>query len=139
MEDKQDIFDFKISDEAGRELGEASRWWKVAAIVGLVICGLVFLLMAAAGSTISDAFASELSSQEASAAWVMVIIIVIIFVVIAGLLAFFLIRSANRIRKALFQKDQAVLNSGLNDLKLFFVIMGILGILGLLGNLMSLV
>lgn len=139
MEDKQDIFDFKISGEAERELGEASRWWKVAAILGLVICGLIFLLLVTAGSAISDAFAAQLSSEQADAAWVMILVVVIIFIGIAGLLAFFLVRSAKRIRNAFLARNQALYNAGLNDLKLFFVIYGILAILGLVGNLLSLV
>ena len=139
MEDKQDIFDFKISGEAERELGEASRWWKVAAILGLVFCGLILLFMIIAGSAISDAFAAQLSSENASTAWAGILIVLIIVIGIAGLLAFFLIRSANRIRNAFLARNQALYNAGLNDLKLFFVIYGILAILGLVGNLLSLV
>ena len=136
MEDQQSLFEFNVDEASANEIVEMTRWSKLFAI--LLSCVLVivlsFFIMA------SGRLAAELTAQmgdEKSLFIGFVYVVVILVVAVAGIMMFFLMRSSNRIRNGLHQHDQLLFNSGLNDLKIYFIFMGVISILSLCGSLLA--
>ena len=136
MEDQQSLFEFNVDEASANEIVEMTRWSKLFAI--LLSCVLVivlsFFIMA------SGKLSAELTAQmgdEKSIFLGFVYVVVILILAVAGIMMFFLLRSANRIRNGLYQHDQLLFNSGLNDLKIYFIFMGVISILSLCSSLLA--
>ena len=136
MEDQQSLFEFNVDEASANEIVEMTRWSKLFAI--LLSCVLVivlsFFIMA------SGKLSAELTQQmgdEKSIFLGFVYVVVILILAVAGIMMFFLLRSANRIRNGLYQHDQLLFNSGLNDLKIYFIFMGVISILSLCSSLLA--
>jgi cytochrome bd-type quinol oxidase subunit 2 len=138
MEEQQDLFDIKVTGEAERELNETSRWSKLMGILIFTICGIALLFLLLAGGKISEGMSAEMPGENSGAMLVGILVAVVIMIAIVSVIMYFLLRAANRIKAGLQQKNQAMFNGGLNDMKIYFTIYGIFSILGLLLNLTSL-
>lgn len=138
MEENQDLFNSAVDNDTSREMYEASRWARTFGILLFIACGIILLVMLAAGNRLFEAFSTELATGDANAVFTMVLVIAIIAILIVGVMLYFLLRSANSIKKGLQLKDQALFNRGLSDMKIYFTIYGVLSILSLVGNLIQL-
>lgn len=137
MEEQKSLFEFNVDDAAAREMTEMSRWSKMFGIIILCLAGVSVLFLLFAWNKLITAFSEQTTGDTSIMAGAMSVVVVIV-IAIVGIMMFFLIRSANRIRGGLFAKDQLLFNSGLNDLKTYFIFMGVFGILSLLGSLSAL-
>jgi uncharacterized membrane protein len=138
MEENQDLFTSQVDNDTAREMYDASRWARLFSILIFSACGIVLLIFLAAGSRLFDAYTGGLgTSGEAGSAFTYALIIIVLALLVVCTMMYFLLRSANSIRKGLQLKDQALFNRGLSDMKVYFTIYGVLSILGLLGNLIS--
>lgn len=137
MQENNDLFDIKVSPETERELLETSKWSKLFGIFVFVICGIALLFILLAGGRLSEAMSSELGGAGGSSAFIGIMVVVVIVLAIVGVMMYFLLRAANRIKKGLELKNQAIFSDGLSDMKVYFTIYAVISILGLLGNLMS--
>lgn len=137
MEQNQPLFDLKIDHTASQELTETSRWSKLLAILIISIAGLVILVFLFAWNKIEAAFFTQLEGTNAGSAFAVVAVMVIIIAAIVGVIMYFLLRAAYRIKTSIRIKDQQLFNRGLNDLKTFFIIGGVFSILGLAIQLFS--
>lgn len=136
MEDQQSLFEFKVDDASANEIVEMTRWSKLFAI--LLSCVLVIVL--SVFILASGRLSAELTAQmgdEKSIFLGFVYVVIILVLAVAGIMMFFLMRSSNRIKNGLYQHDQLLFNSGLNDLKIYFIFMGVISILSLCGSLLA--
>ena len=136
MEDQQSLFEFNVDEASANEIVEMTRWSKLFAILlsCVLVIVLAFFIMA------SGKLSAELTQQmgdEKSIFLGFVYVVVILILAVAGIMMFFLLRSANRIRNGLYQHDQLLFNSGLNDLKIYFIFMGVISILSLCSSLLA--
>jgi len=141
MEENQSILGMEVEPQGRANLTEVARWAKFLAIVGYVFMGLFVLGVAFAWSSFMNAFATypdpyERSLVSASSGFFLVIIVFVLAVFFV--LMFFLLKGANRIKAGLRDNDQAVFNSGLANLRNYFVMFGVLMILRVVFSLMSL-
>jgi hypothetical protein len=136
MEEQNSLFEINVDESATREIGELSRWSKLFGIIILCLMGLAVLFVLFAWDRLLDTMAEQSPEGANIFAGTMAVVGIIILAVV-GIMMFFLIRSANRIRTSLQTKDQGLFNSGLNDLKTYFVFMGVFGIISLVSNLLS--
>ena len=115
-------------------LMEASRWAKFLAIVGFVVCALVFIAGIFAGSffsTLSDRLGSEYKGML-DVGSIFSTFLAIIYIGIAILYfipCLFLFRFANYIKVAFTSGEQIDLNKSFQNLKKMFRFMGILTII----------
>lgn len=136
MEDQQSLFEFNVDDASANEIVEMTRWSKLFAI--LLSCVLVIVL--SVFILASGRLSAELTAQmgdEKSIFLGFVYVVIILVLAVAGIMMFFLMRSSNRIKNGLYQHDQLLFNSGLNDLKIYFIFMGVISILSLCGSLLA--
>ena len=136
MENQQSLFEYNIDDASAREITDMTRWSKLFAILMISVLGIVLLIILTAWNKIFRAFTADVA-VDSGAVMSFMLIIVLVILAIVGACMFFLIRSANRMKNGLYQRDQQLFNNGLNDLKTFFIFMGVFGILSLLGGLMA--
>ena len=137
MEDQKSLFEINVDDSASREIGELSRWSKLFGIIILCLLGLSVLFVLFAWDKLLATLAEQ-SPESANIFAGTMAVVGLIIVAVVGIMMFFLFRSANRIRTSLQTKDQLLFNNGLNDLKTYFVFMGVFGIISLVSNLLSL-
>lgn len=137
MEEKQDLFEFKVDNMMAQELNETSRWTRLFSILVFIICALVLLVLLVSGSNIAEAFSAEMGSGNGQAIFITVLAVVVLVMVVVGIMMFILLRAANRIREGIRQKNQDMFNRGLSDMKTYFAIFGVISILGLFFNLLS--
>ena len=132
MEDNQSLLDLQIDQEASHNITESTKWGKFMAVLVITAFGLLFLLFIVLFGRLSELF-FQTDIEGASSTSVMIFVIVLFGVVgvIMIILMSFLIRGANRIRKGIQNRDQYLFNSGLSNLKNYFVMYGVLAILGL--------
>ena len=136
MENQQSLFEFNVDEASANEIVEMTRWSKLFAILlsCLLVVVLSFFIMA------SGRLSAELTAQmgdEKSLFLGFVYVVVILVLAVAGIMIFFLMRSSNRIKNGLYQHDQLLFNSGLNDLKIYFIFMGVISILSLCSSLLA--
>ncbi len=142
MEENQSILGMEVEPQGRANLTEVARWGKFLAIVGYVFMGLFILMLAFAWSSFMSAFTGsypdpyERSIVSTSSGFFLVVIV--LFIGIFFTLLFFLLKGANRIKAGLRDNDQAVFNSGLANLRNYFIMFGVLSILRILFALMSL-
>ncbi|HMR91899.1 MAG TPA: hypothetical protein PKC69_06280 [Chitinophagaceae bacterium] len=142
MEDNKSLFDdLKVDFQTGAEVTEMSRWIKMLGIMLLVIPGLVLLMFLVGWNKMAVLFSEGLDAagEGGTIAVTMILLVAIVVAAILGLIAFFLIRGGKRLYTGIRTRDQVMFNSGLGDVKSFFIIYGVLGLLGLLLNLISLI
>lgn len=137
MDDDQSLFGLEVDPINSQELLDTAGWQKMFGIVLLIAVGLVLLVFLLAWNRISGLIDEAIAGNGSQAAMAVVVVILLLIAAVLGVLSWFLIRGAGRIRTALRTKDQLVFNNGLSDLKTFFIIYGAISVLGLLGNLVT--
>ncbi len=139
MEDKKGLFDLSVDFPTTQELNELSRWTRLFGILLLVATGLFLLMFLIGWDKIGALFAAALQTPGESQQIAMVFLLVAFLVVggVIGALCFFLLRSAKRVRQAIRTNDQQLFNSGLADLKVFFITYGVISLLGFVLSLFS--
>lgn len=138
MEENRSLLNMGVDPEGHTQLTETARWSKLLAILVLSAFGLMLLLVVFMGSKMIESMAVLSTTQEQNAASVFLIAVFVIAGVIVGILMSFLIKAANRIRLGLQSNDQVLFNSGLANLKNYFVMYGILSIIGTIFTLIGL-
>lgn len=138
MDDNQSLFELEVDPINSQELIDTTGWQKMFGIVLLVTIGLVLLVFLLAWNKIRGLIDEAIAGNGSQAAMAVVVVILLLIAAVLGVLSWFLIRGAGRIKTALRTKDQLLFNNGLSDLKTFFIIYGVISILGLLGNLVAL-
>lgn len=141
MEENQSLLDLEVDNEASANLMEVSRWSKFLGTIVLVGIGVIALVFAflwnKIGALISSA--DDMPDGAENVAKVMIVIVLLIVGTIVAVLMSFLLKGANRIRYGIANKDQVMFNSGLANLKNFFVMSGILGIIQIFFALIGLI
>jgi hypothetical protein len=139
MEENQSLLELEVDNEASANLTEVSKWGKFLAIIVLVALGMIVLLVAFIWSKLGTLLSTtdDMPAEAVSVTKVMIVIALLIGGAIVGVLMSFLIKGANQVRYGVVNKDQVIFNSGLANLKNYFVMSGILGILGLLFSLLG--
>lgn len=139
MEENQSLLELEVDNEASANLTEVSKWGKFLAIIVLVALGMIVLLVAFIWSKLGTLLSTtdDMPPEAVSVTKVMIVIALLIGGAIVGVLMSFLIKGANQVRYGVVNKDQVIFNSGLANLKNYFVMSGILGILGLLFSLLG--
>jgi hypothetical protein len=138
MDDNQSLFELEVDYITSEELLDTARWQKMFGVVVLSMIGLVLLVILIAWNKIGNLIDESLAGEGSQAAMALIVVIFLLVAVVLGIMSWFLIRGASRIKSALRMKDQSLFNNGLNDLKTFFIIYGVISIIGLLANLVSL-
>ncbi len=138
MDDNQSLFELEVDYITSEELLDTARWQKMFGVVVLSMIGLVLLVILIAWNKIGSLIDESLAGEGSQAAMALIVVIFLLVAVVLGIMSWFLIRGASRIKSALRMKDQSLFNNGLNDLKTFFIIYGVISIIGLLANLVSL-
>jgi len=140
MDENQSFLELQVDQDLSANLMEASRWGKFLAVMVIVAIGLFFLMAILLSGRLAGQFLTVEQMQGNGADLLMVGLIVgfAIIGIIVGILMSFLIKGANRIRNGIRNKDQMLFNSGLANLKNYFVMYGVLSILGLLFSFLGL-
>lgn len=138
MDDNQSLFELEVDYITSEELLDTARWQKMFGVVVLSMIGLVLLVILIAWNKIGNLIDESLAGEGSQAAMALIVVIFLLVAVVLGIMSWFLIRGASRIKSALRMKDQSLFSNGLNDLKTFFIIYGVISIIGLLANLVSL-
>ncbi|MGZ8525520.1 MAG: hypothetical protein ACXWV1_13900 [Chitinophagaceae bacterium] len=138
MDENQSLFELEVDHITSEELLDTSRWQKMFGVVVITIIGLVLLVFLIAWNKIGILLNESLAGDGSQAAMAVVAAVLLLLAVVLGIMSWFLIRGAGRIKSALRMKDQLLFNNGLSDLKTFFIIYGVISIIGLLASLISL-
>ncbi|MGZ8516750.1 MAG: hypothetical protein ACXWWD_05340 [Chitinophagaceae bacterium] len=138
MDENQSLFELEVDHITSEELLDTSRWQKMFGVVVITIIGLVLLVFLIAWNKIGILINESLAGDGSQAAMAVVAAVLLLLAVVLGIMSWFLIRGAGRIKSALRMKDQLLFNNGLSDLKTFFIIYGVISIIGLLASLISL-
>lgn len=129
------LFDLRIDNESTGFLSEAARWAKFLAIIGFVMCALMFI-----GGLFASLFMSSLTEGmeglggESYATYSsynrkFTMVFYVVFGIISVFPYLYLFRFATRMQEALRSSDQDVLNSSFSNLKSLFKFVGILTII----------
>lgn len=137
MDDNQSLFELEVDHITSEELLDTARWQKMFGIMLITIIGLVLLAFLIAWNKISTLIDEAIAGQGSQAAMAVIVVGLLLVAIVLGIMAWFLIRGAGRIKSAIRVKDQLLFNNGLSDLKTFFIIYGVISIIGLLGDLIS--
>jgi hypothetical protein len=123
--------DLQIDSTAFGYLQESAKWAKFLGIIGFIIT--VFIVLAAffAGTIFSTVLtkSNPYSSYPSGGAGILGVVVTILYLiggVITFFLSLFMFRFGSRTKSALLATDQASLNSGLNNLRLFLKMYGII-------------
>jgi hypothetical protein len=133
------MLELQIDSSSGESLEGASWWARFNSIIfaiclGILTLVLLFAMNSSVWNQLEERFGIPVSAA-ASAVWIILIVILAVF----GLLIGFLMAFANKTTRGVRQLNQEDLESGINSLKIYFIIYGILGILGLLFNVLDLI
>ena len=136
MEDQQSLFEFNVDEASANEIVEMTRWTKLFAILlGCVLVVVLMIFIIASGKLTSEL--TEQMGDEKSIFIGFLYVMIILVLAVAGIMLFFLLRASNRIRNGLYRHDQLLFNSGLNDLKIYFIFVGVISILSLCSSLLT--
>ena len=135
MEQPSSLFSLSIDPVTKAHLSETAKWARFLAIMGFILV-LLFLGVGVYASIILSRFDSAFSGSSryrgmgyGFGAGMLV------GYVIAALVAFFpllfMLRFANKMRRALNTDDQALLNSSFQNLKIYFRYIGIIAVISI--------
>ena len=133
---QENLISLNVDYDAGNALKETVKWTRFISIFGMVFLVLFALGMAFAGAMLMGTFAKFFPLLEAFAG--VFVFIAIFFILIFGFFIYLLYRFSTQVKRGIELQDQALFNSGLNSLKIYFIISGVLAILSLLGNISQL-
>ena len=123
------LFKLEVEEVSSRFLAETAKWGKFLSIVGFIITGFIVIAALFAGTM----FASIPGwSNNAMMAGGVSIFITLLYLAIALLYFFpclYMYRFSVRMKRALYENNQDVLNSSFSSLKSCFKFMGIMTII----------
>jgi hypothetical protein len=128
------LFDLSIDHESSLYLTETARWAKFLAIVGFVTCGLLAVASFFIGSLLARSALPTYGSEGAGAIAGAGGLITAVYLAIAVLYFFpclFLYQFSVRLKAALRDNDQVMLNQSLKSQKSLFKYVGILTIIAI--------
>jgi uncharacterized membrane protein YjgN (DUF898 family) len=130
------LFELSIDRDSIDSLTETARWGKFLAIVGFIICGLVFIFSFFAGSlmTSSAALSPYPTNEMRAASNIAGGFLTMIYIIIAVVYFFpclYLYRFSARMKTALTTNDQIKLNQSLKSQKMLYRYVGIVTIIAL--------
>ena len=137
MDENQSLFELEVDHATSEELLDTSRWQRMFGVLMLSIIGLILLAFLIGWNKIAGLVDEAIAGEGSQAAMAVIVVIVLLVAVVIGIMSWLLVRGAGRIKTAIRNRDQVVFNSGLSDLKTFFIIYGVISILGLLSNLVT--
>lgn len=122
------LFELKIDAEISSYLSHSARWAKFLAIVGMVFCGLMLLLAAAAGKLV-ETYAPAATPEQTSVTITVLVVVYIIGAIIWFFPLLFLLNFANKMQRALRLIDQAELAVAFRNLKSSYRYVGVVTII----------
>lgn len=133
------LFSLTIDPVTKAHLNETARWAKFLAVVGLILLALTvltgiaatFFMAPAFRGALADDYRTPMTNFENMGAVVMLAVYLVI-VLIALFPMLFLLRFANKMKKALATNDQTLLNISFQNIKAYFRYLGIITIIVLL-------
>ncbi len=135
MDENHSLFELEIDPIAAEELLDTTRWQKMLGFVLIAIIGLIVTAFILARNSVPALIGDVIAGDDGQVAIAVVVVLILLLVGVAGTMSWLLIRGARRVKAAIRLKDQLLFNSGLSDLKIFFIIFGVINILELLSNL----
>lgn len=144
MENQESLFaefETTINTPTKQALLSASKWAKVLAIVYLTIMGLalVAILVGSLFSFLGNNYTISSFQVIARDSVALIIIFVIIVGVLSTLFILQLLKFANRVQKAVEEENTELLEKSFENLRLYFVLLGIASVLSALGSLFKLI
>lgn len=138
--ENQDLLEPVVDEEAVTQLAGVSRWAKFLGVLVLGGTGLSILLVFFLWRTILGKLLVQDEVDERNMEILRIIFIFALLCVVAvvTVLMSFLIKGAVRLHQGLRDHDQQAFNSGLANLRNYFIMYGILAIIGLFFSLLGL-
>jgi hypothetical protein len=137
MDEEQSLFEMDVDHATGEELLDMSRWQRMFGVLIVISVGLVLLTLVLGWNKIATGADEAFASGGSQAAMAFLAVIVVLVALVAAIMAGLLVRGAARIKASIRTKEQSLFNSGLSDLKTFFIIYGVISLILLLGNLVA--
>src|SRR5687767_12845345 len=106
MDDNQSLFELEVDRITSEELLDTARWQRMFGIILLTIIGLVLLAFLVAWNRISGLIDEAIAGEGSQAAMAVIIVVLLLVAVVLGIMAWFLIRGAGRMKAAIRIKDQ---------------------------------
>ena len=129
--------ELQIGHDISGYLIETSKWAKFIAIAIYVLSALGSICILVYLNYISDKFGAY-ARATMDRYFNMAILISSVFCIVVAVTYYFLIVFANKMRAGLETEDIEQVNSGLNGLKIHFIIIGILMLLGVIAGVYNL-
>lgn len=126
------LFELQVDYESGNSFSETSKWAKFLSIVYFVCIALCVLFTAFASALIIQALATIM--PELASVGGVVVGIIIIALIIFTYLTILMYRFATQVKQGILNRDQAIFNEGVKNLKNYFLIYGIFTLLALVLN-----
>jgi len=136
MEENTSLFEQHLDEPSAIEMTETARWARMFGLVMITLMGISVLFFVFAWGKLQALFVT-LSEGEQSQSMIIILVALLFCVALVSTMCFFLVRGANRIKTSLQTRDQQQFNSGLVDIKTYFIFYGVIAILGLLVTLVS--
>lgn len=126
------LFELQVDYDSGNSFSETSKWAKFLSIVYFVCIGLCVLFTAFASALIIQALATIM--PELGSVGGVIVGVVIIALIIFTYLTILLYRFATQVKQGILNRDQALFNDGVKNLKNYFLIYGVFTLLALVLN-----
>lgn len=126
------LFELQVDYDSGNMLEEATKWAKFLAIVYFVCIGIGVLVTAFSSALIIQAIATMM--PEFASVGGVIVGVIIIALIIFTYLTILMYRFATQVKQGILNRDQALFNDGVKNLKNYFLIYGIFTLLALVLN-----
>jgi hypothetical protein len=127
------LFEMDIDSTDQAYLLSVSKWTRMIAITGFVVCGLMLLLLAAFGSRIATLIASLSGLGQGNLAGILIAVIIVVFAY-AAIWLYFLFKSSNLLKKGLQNRSAIDLAEGFKAMRIYFVLSMIISTISILGS-----
>jgi len=127
------LFEMDIDSTDQAYLLSVSKWTRMIAITGFVVCGLMLLLLAAFGSRIATLIASLSGLGQGNLAGILIAVIIVVFAY-AAIWLYFLFKSSNLLKKGLQNRSTIDLAEGFKAMRIYFVLSMIISTISILGS-----
>lgn len=139
MEENHALFSLTIDPGTKAYLIATAKWAKFLSIVAMIVLILVFLFTVLSASVLDNASivtlggtSTRVSEGASNSVRIGMIIGSLIMIAIGFIPLFYLLQFANRMKKALAENQQSILNESFYNLKRYFRFLGIVVIIVLI-------
>ena len=129
------LFELQVDYDSGNSFSETSKWAKFLSIVYFVCIGIAVLFTAFSSAIIIQALATIM--PELASVGGVIVGGVILALIIFTYLTILLYRFATQVKQGILNRDQALFNDGVKNLKNYFLIYGVFSLLMLVLNLVG--